>query len=90
MHNVVGSALWAQLGAECTGLGAVPMFHITGFLTGVLVPAYVGSTTVHPRAFSRACTASSGIAFGNFSSLVSLGTCAPLGASSAFFASQSL
>jgi fatty-acyl-CoA synthase len=46
MHNVVGNALWAQLGAECTSLGAVPMFHITGFLTGVLVPGYVGSTVV--------------------------------------------
>jgi fatty-acyl-CoA synthase len=46
MHNVVGSALWSQAGADSVSLGVVPMFHITGFVYGVLAPAWTGSTVV--------------------------------------------
>jgi len=46
MHNVVGGALWAQSSASSVSLGVVPMFHVTGFLYGVLAPAWVGSTVV--------------------------------------------
>ncbi|HEY6133746.1 MAG TPA: long-chain fatty acid--CoA ligase [Rubrivivax sp.] len=46
MHNVVGSGLWGQAGADSVSLGVVPMFHITGFMYSVLAPAYLGSTVV--------------------------------------------
>jgi len=46
MHNAVGGALWAQSSADSVSLGVVPMFHVTGFLYGVLAPAWVGSTVV--------------------------------------------
>ena len=46
MPNVVGGALWGHLGAESVSLGIVPMFHITGFMYGVLSPAWTGSTVV--------------------------------------------
>ncbi|MBL8330645.1 MAG: long-chain fatty acid--CoA ligase [Rubrivivax sp.] len=46
MPNVVGGALWAQSSAESVGLAVVPMFHVTGFMYGVLANVYLGSTSV--------------------------------------------
>jgi fatty-acyl-CoA synthase len=46
MPNVVGGALWGHAGAESVSLGVVPMFHITGFMYGVLAPAWSGMTVV--------------------------------------------
>jgi fatty-acyl-CoA synthase len=46
MPNAVGGALWGFVSAESVSLGVVPMFHITGFLYGVLSPAWTGSTVV--------------------------------------------
>jgi fatty-acyl-CoA synthase len=46
MHNVVGGGLWGQASAESVSLAVVPMFHITGFVYGVLGNVYLGSTAV--------------------------------------------
>ena len=46
MPNAVGAALWGHVGAESISLGVVPMFHITGFMYGVLAPAWTGMTVV--------------------------------------------
>jgi fatty-acyl-CoA synthase len=46
MPNVVGGSLWSHVGAEAVGLAVVPMFHITGMMYGVLLPAYNGCTIV--------------------------------------------
>jgi fatty-acyl-CoA synthase len=46
MHNVVGGGLWGQASAESISLAVVPMFHITGFMYGVMAPAFTGSTGV--------------------------------------------
>ncbi|MFM7533749.1 MAG: AMP-binding protein, partial [Rubrivivax sp.] len=46
MPNVVGGSLWGYASAESVTLGVVPMFHITGFMYGVLAPAWSGSTVV--------------------------------------------
>jgi fatty-acyl-CoA synthase len=46
MHNAVGGCLWAPSGAETVALGVVPMFHITGFVYGVLSSILAGATTV--------------------------------------------
>jgi fatty-acyl-CoA synthase len=46
MHNVVGGGLWGQASAESISLAVVPMFHITGFMYGVMAPAFTGSAVV--------------------------------------------
>ena len=46
MHNVVGGGLWGQASAESISLAVVPMFHITGFMYGVMAPAFTGGTVV--------------------------------------------
>ena len=46
MHNVVGGGLWGHASAETISLAVVPMFHITGFMYGVMAPAFTGSTVV--------------------------------------------
>ena len=46
MANCCGGGLWAQASAESVSLSVVPMFHVTGFLYGVLGPVYLGLTTV--------------------------------------------
>ncbi len=46
MANVAGGTLWGHAGAESVSLSVVPMFHITGFVYGVLSPVYAGSTAV--------------------------------------------
>jgi fatty-acyl-CoA synthase len=46
MHNVVGGGLWGHASAESISLAVVPMFHITGFMYGVMAPAFTGSTVV--------------------------------------------
>ena len=46
MHNVVGGGPWGHAGPETVSLGVVPMFHITGFVYGVLGSVTAGSTTV--------------------------------------------
>ena len=46
MHNVVGGGLWGCSSAEAVTLGAVPLFHITGMMYGVLCPVYGASTVV--------------------------------------------
>ncbi len=46
MHNVLAGALWGCSTSESVSLGAVPMFHITGFVYGCLGPVAGGSTTV--------------------------------------------
>ena len=45
MHNTVGGQ-WSYAAAESVGLGAVPMFHVTGMLYGVLGVVYTGATHV--------------------------------------------
>jgi fatty-acyl-CoA synthase len=46
MPNAFGGGLWGYVSAESVSLGVVPMFHITGFMYGVLAPAVSGSTVV--------------------------------------------
>ena len=46
MANTCGSSQWGSASAESTSLAVVPMFHITGFLYGVLSPVYLGMTVV--------------------------------------------
>jgi fatty-acyl-CoA synthase len=46
MHNAVSGCIWAPSGAETVALGVVPMFHITGFVYGLLSSVFAGSTTV--------------------------------------------
>jgi fatty-acyl-CoA synthase len=46
MPNVVGGGLLSHVTAEATGLAVVPMFHMTGMLSGVLAPMYTGTTIV--------------------------------------------
>ena len=46
MSNTCGSSQWGSASAESTSLAVVPMFHITGFLYGVLSPVYLGMTVV--------------------------------------------
>ena len=46
MPNIVGGGLWGQSSTEAVSLGVVPMFHITGLMYNVLVPAYGGGTTI--------------------------------------------
>jgi fatty-acyl-CoA synthase len=46
MSNVAGGGVWGLAGAETVSLGVVPMFHITGFMYGVLGNIYLGSTVV--------------------------------------------
>ena len=46
MHNVVGGGLWGHVSAESISLAVVPMFHITGFMYGVMAPAFTGCTVV--------------------------------------------
>ncbi len=46
MHNVIGGGVWGHGGPEVVSLGVVPMFHITGFMYGVLSPVAGGSTTI--------------------------------------------
>jgi fatty-acyl-CoA synthase len=46
MSNVVGGAQWSDAGPEAVSLAVVPMFHITGFMYGVLGNVYVGSTSI--------------------------------------------
>ncbi len=45
-HNVIASPLWANASVADVTLGVVPMFHITGMVFGLHVPAYLGSTVV--------------------------------------------
>jgi fatty-acyl-CoA synthase len=46
MHNVCGGAQWGHGGPESVNLAVVPMFHITGFMYGVLTGVYLGATAV--------------------------------------------
>ena len=45
-HNVIASPLWANASAADVTLGVVPMFHITGMMFGLHIPAYLGCTVV--------------------------------------------
>ncbi|WP_284616514.1 long-chain fatty acid--CoA ligase [Aquabacterium humicola] len=46
MHNVFGASQWGCSGPETISLGVVPMFHITGFVYGVLSSPAGGATTI--------------------------------------------
>ncbi len=46
MSNVAGGGLWGYASAESLSLAVVPMFHVTGFMYGVLGNVYLGSTAV--------------------------------------------
>jgi fatty-acyl-CoA synthase len=46
MHNVVGGGPWLHTSPESVSLGVTPMFHITGFVSGVLASAYRGGSLV--------------------------------------------
>jgi fatty-acyl-CoA synthase len=46
MSNVAGGGLWGFASAESVSLAVVPMFHITGFMYGLLGNVYLGSTSV--------------------------------------------
>ncbi|MEY4429123.1 MAG: hypothetical protein RLZZ182_1812 [Pseudomonadota bacterium] len=46
MANVCGGGQWGHAGPETVSLAVVPMFHITGFMYGVLGCVYAGSTSV--------------------------------------------
>ena len=46
MHNAVAASMWANGSSESTALLVVPLFHITGMVTGMHAGIYLGSTTV--------------------------------------------
>jgi fatty-acyl-CoA synthase len=46
MHNTVASSLWANGSSENTALLVVPLFHITGMVTGMHAGLYLGATIV--------------------------------------------
>jgi fatty-acyl-CoA synthase len=46
MHNAVASSLWANGSSEGIALLVVPLFHITGMVTGMHAGIYLGSTIV--------------------------------------------
>ena len=46
MHNAVASSLWANGSSETTSLLVVPMFHITGMVSGMHAGIYLGATIV--------------------------------------------
>ncbi|MEZ5701501.1 MAG: long-chain fatty acid--CoA ligase [Burkholderiaceae bacterium] len=46
MHNAVASSLWANGSSENIALLVVPLFHITGMVTGMHAGLYLGSTIV--------------------------------------------
>jgi fatty-acyl-CoA synthase len=46
MHNATAAGLWGNSCAENVGLLVVPMFHITGMVSGMHASVYVGGTLV--------------------------------------------
>ncbi|AOW12610.1 long-chain fatty acid--CoA ligase [Hydrogenophaga crassostreae] len=46
MHNTVAASLWGNGSSENTALLVVPLFHITGMVTGMHTGIYLGATTV--------------------------------------------
>jgi fatty-acyl-CoA synthase len=46
MHNAMAAGLWGNSCAENIGLLVVPMFHITGMVSGMHASIYVGGTLV--------------------------------------------
>jgi fatty-acyl-CoA synthase len=46
MHNAVASSLWGNGSSENVSLLVVPLFHITGMVTGMHAGLYLGSTIV--------------------------------------------
>jgi len=46
MHNAVAGALWANHSPESVALLVVPLFHITGMVTGMHTAIYSGATLV--------------------------------------------
>ena len=46
MPNALAGALWPQMSASSCMLAALPMFHITGLVFGVLSNVYLGATAV--------------------------------------------
>lgn len=46
MHNAIAAGLWGNSCAENVGLLVVPMFHITGMVSGMHASIYVGATLV--------------------------------------------
>ncbi len=46
MHNAVASCLWANSSSEAVTLLVVPLFHITGMVTGMHAGIYAGATIV--------------------------------------------
>ena len=46
MHNAVAGALWANHSPQSVGLLVVPLFHITGMVTGMHTAIYSGATLV--------------------------------------------
>lgn len=46
MHNAVAGSLWANNSPESVALLVVPLFHITGMVTGMHTAIYGGSTMV--------------------------------------------
>lgn len=46
MHNAIAAGLWGNSCAENIGLLVVPMFHITGMVSGMHASIYVGGTLV--------------------------------------------
>ena len=46
MHNAVASNVWGNGTAESVGLLVVPMFHITGMVSGVHSSVYGGGTMI--------------------------------------------
>ncbi|MGO4394373.1 long-chain-fatty-acid--CoA ligase [Variovorax sp. M-6] len=46
MPNALAGAMWPQMSASSCSLAALPMFHITGLVFGVLSNVYLGATAV--------------------------------------------
>jgi fatty-acyl-CoA synthase len=46
LHNAIASAVWGNVTAEAVTLLVVPMFHITGMVSGLHAALYVGATIV--------------------------------------------
>lgn len=53
MPNALAGAMWPQMSASSCSLAALPMFHITGLIFGVLSNVYLGATAVVSPRWNR-------------------------------------
>lgn len=46
MPNALAGAMWTEMSASSRSLSALPMYHVTGLIFGVLSNVYIGATSV--------------------------------------------